>query len=64
MREITKQLKRARRELKLSQQDAATLIGVTRVTYNKWEHDPSVMPIGKYEQLQLEIARLRELKEK
>lgn len=63
MNEINKQIKQEREELRLTQADAAVIIGVTRVTYIKWENDPGTMPIGKYEQLMSEFARLRSLKE-
>ena len=63
MSEINKEFRDERKELNLSQQDAAMLINVSRVTYNKYETDPNSMPIGKYEQLMREFARLRELKE-
>lgn len=63
MSEINKQFKEQREELNLTQQDAAMLVGVSRVTYIKWETEPNTMPIGKYEQLIREFNRLRELKE-
>lgn len=55
--------KQLREELRLSQQDVAVMLGVTRVTYIKWEQDTSTMPLGKYELLNLEFARLKELQE-
>lgn len=63
MSEINKDFKREREELNLTQQDAAILLGVSRITYIKWETEPNTMPIGRYEQLLAEFARLRELKE-
>lgn len=63
MSEINKQFKEQREELNLTQQDAAMLLGTSRVTYIKWETDPDTMPIGKYEQLMREFDRLRQLKE-
>lgn len=63
MKELSKQMQDQRKELKLTQQDAAMLIDVSRVTYIKWENDPGTMPIGKYDQLMREFGRLRELKE-
>lgn len=60
---INKDFRIERDELGLSQQDAAMLLNVSRVTYNKWEQNPDTMPIGKYERLIIEFARLRELKE-
>lgn len=63
MYEINKQIREQRRELRLTQQDAAVMIGVTRITYIKWENDPGTMPIGKYEELMAEFARLKALKE-
>ena len=63
MSEINKDFKAEREELGLTQQDAAVLLGVSRITYIKWETEPDTMPIGRYEQLLSEFARLRELKE-
>ena len=63
MNEINKQFKVQREELNLTQQDAAVLLGVSRITYIKWESDPDTMPIGKYEQLIREFDRLIKLKE-
>ncbi len=63
MSEIHKNLAELRVELGLSQQDAAVLIGVSRITYIKWEQSPDIMPIGKYEQLLAEFKRLSELKD-
>lgn len=60
---INKDFKHERIELGLSQQDAAVLLNVSRVTYIRWETKPDTMPIGRYEQLLSEFARLRELKE-
>ncbi len=51
-----------RRELDLGQQDAALLIGVSRVTYIKYESDPDCMPIGVYRHLISELKRLSELR--
>jgi len=53
-----KNLKDKREGLKLSQQDVAILLGVSRVTYIKYEQDPDSMPLGKYEQLMAEFIRL------
>lgn len=63
MSEINKEFKHDREELNLTQLDAAMLLGVSRITYIKWENEPDSMPIGRYEQLMREFARLRELKE-
>lgn len=52
-----------REELGLSQQDAAMILHVSRVTYIKWENEPDLMPIGKYKRLVSEFERLRELRE-
>lgn len=62
MDEINKQFKQEREELNLTQQDSAMLLDVSRVTYIKWESTPGTMPLGKFEQLKREFARLRELK--
>lgn len=53
-----KNLKDKRESLKLSQQDVAILLGVSRITYIKYEQDPNSMPLGKYEQLMAEFIRL------
>lgn len=63
MSTINKEFRDEREELGLSQLDAAMLLNVSRVTYIKWETEPDTMPIGKYERLMAEFARLRELKE-
>lgn len=63
MSEINKDFKTERQELNLTQQDAAILLNVSRVTYSKWELEPATMPIGKYEQLKREFERLRNLRE-
>lgn len=63
MSEINKDFRLEREELGLTQQDAAILLGVSRITYIKWETEPDTMPIGRYEQLLREFMRLRELKE-
>lgn len=60
---IDKDFREERRELALTQQDAAILIGVSRITYIKYEDDPDSMPIGKYEKLKSEFNRIRLLKE-
>jgi transcriptional regulator with XRE-family HTH domain len=53
-----KNLKDKRESLRLSQQDVAILLGVSRVTYIKYEQDPDSLPLGKYEQLMAEFIRL------
>lgn len=63
MSEINKDFKSEREELNLTQQDAAVLLDVSRITYIKWESEPETMPIGKYEKLMSEFERLRNLKE-
>lgn len=55
--------KQEREALHLTQQDAAILLDVSRITYIKWENDPGSMPLGKYEQLKAEFERLNNLKE-
>lgn len=63
MDEISNKLRTMRDELNLTQQDAAVMLGVSRITYIKWETDPGTMPLGKYEQLMRELERLIKLKE-
>ena len=47
----------------MGQQDVAILLGVSRITYIKWENDPDTMPVGRYNQLVSEFERLRNIKE-
>lgn len=61
--EINKDFRHDREELNLTQQDCGVLLGVSRITYIKWEQEPDTMPIGKYELLMREFARLRQLTE-
>lgn len=63
MQEISNNLAERRMRLGLTQQDAGVLLGVSRVTYIKWEQDLNTMPIGKYELLMKEFDRLEKLKE-
>lgn len=63
MKELNSNLQHERTELGLSQQDAGMLIGVSRITYIKWEKNTGLMPIGKYEDLMLAFDRLKQLKE-
>lgn len=63
MQEISKNLEERRMRLGLTQQDAGVLLGVSRVTYIKWEQDINIMPIGKYEQLMREFDRIEQLKD-
>lgn len=55
--------KTLREELRLSQQDVAIMLNVTRQTYIKWEQSPDIMPLGKYVQLVRELERLKAIKE-
>jgi len=61
---IDKNLEAMRIELGLTQLDVAILLGVSRVTYIKWEQQPLLMPIGKYEELMVAYDNIRELKAK
>jgi len=61
---IDKNLEAMRIELGLTQLDVAILLGISRVTYIKWEQQPLVMPIGKYEELMVAYDNIRELKAK
>ncbi len=63
MQELNKNLQEERVNLGLTQQDAAMLIGVSRITYIKWEKNTGTMPIGKYEDLIVAFDRLKQLKE-
>ena len=58
-----KTFKEQRKELNLTQQDTAILLGVSRVTYIKWETQPELMPVGQYRKLIDEFERLRALRE-
>jgi len=62
MSTISQRIKHDRKELNLMQQDCAMLLGVSRVTYIKWEQDPGTMPLGKYEKLLTEFERLKQIK--
>jgi DNA-binding XRE family transcriptional regulator len=61
---IDKNLEAMRIELGLTQLDVAILLGISRVTYIKWEQQPLLMPIGKYEELMVAYDNIRELKAK
>lgn len=61
--EINKDFASVREELKLTQQDTAVLLDVSRMTYIRWEEDPDLMPIGKYEQMMRHFDRLKKLKD-
>jgi DNA-binding XRE family transcriptional regulator len=61
--QINKDLRKLREELGLSQLDVAVMLDTSRPTYVRWETDPQLMPIGKYEKFMQEIARLRTLRE-
>ena len=61
---VDKNLLAMRVELGLTQLDVAILLGVSRVTYIKWEQQPLLMPIGKYEELMVAYDNIRELKGK
>lgn len=63
MKDLSKELKGQRQVLNLTQQDAAMLLNVSRITYVKWEADPGTMPLGKYQLLTSEFERLAQLKE-
>lgn len=61
--ELNKNFKELREELKLTQNDLAVYLDVSRITYIKWEQEPDSMPLGKYEQLVNELKRLKQIKE-
>lgn len=61
--ELNKNFKELREELKLTQNDMAIYLDVSRITYMKWEQEPDSMPLGKYEQLVNELKRLKQIKE-
>lgn len=61
--ELNKNFKELREELKLTQNDLAIYLDVSRTTYIKWEQEPDSMPLGKYEQLVNELKRLKQIKE-
>jgi transcriptional regulator with XRE-family HTH domain len=48
---LSKDLVKQRKDLKLTQEDVALALGVSRVTYNNWEQNISTMPVGRYEQV-------------
>src|SRR5437868_15101632 len=43
--------------LKLTQADMAVIIGVSRLTYIKWERNRMLMPVGRYTQICIELDR-------
>ena len=47
--------------LKITQADMAVIIGVSRLTYIKWEKNMSLMPIGRYKQICNEFNRMTKL---
>lgn len=59
----SKSLREQREELRITQQEVAVILGVTRVTYNKWENDTDKMPLGKYNHITAVFEQLRALKE-
>lgn len=61
--QVNKNFKELREELKLTQQDMAVYLDVSRITYIKWETEPNTIPLGKYEQLMTELERLKAIKE-
>lgn len=61
--EINKDFMEIREELGLTQLDMAVLLDVSRITYIRWEENPDIMPIGKYESMMNHFERLRKLKE-
>lgn len=60
--EVNTNLKELRDELKLSQQEVAVMLDVTRMTYSKWEKNPSNMPLGKILEANEKLNKLKELK--
>jgi len=51
-----------RRSLRLTQQDMAVLLDITRVTYIKWEENPELIPVGKYNLLMDQFKKLEKLR--
>lgn len=47
----------------MTQLDVAILLGVSRVTYIKWEDDPDTMPIGKYKELIHELEGFKKIRD-
>lgn len=41
-------MRHIRQLLKITQQDMAIILGVSRLTYIKWENDVDTMPFGSY----------------
>ena len=52
-------IKNVRETLKLTQADMAIFLGVSRLTFIKWENYIETMPLGKYVQLTQEYQRLQ-----
>ena len=51
-----------RKDLRLTQEEVATYLGVHRQTYMKWEADQGTMPLGQYIKLQDKFNELKEMK--
>lgn len=58
-----KNFRQLREELRMTQLDVAILLGVSRVTYIKWEDDPDTMPIGKYKELIHELEGFKKIRD-
>lgn len=55
-------LRERRKQLRLTQDEVADFLGVSRYTVMKWEDRPEQMPLGQYEKLVNEFKRLEEMK--
>lgn len=60
---ILNNFKEVRQELKLTQIDVAIMLKVSRVTYNKWEQDPLIMPFGKLIEVSNKLNKMKEVRD-
>lgn len=58
----TYNLRDIRKDLKMTQLDVAIMLGISRVTYNKYEQDVNSMPMGSYRRIIEVFNKLYELR--
>lgn len=56
------ELRPIREVLNITQQDMAAVLGVSRLTYIKWENNLDKMPLGRYAEAWKHLSRLNDLK--
>ena len=60
--EINLEFKKLRKELKVTQAEAAAMLDVSRVTYSKWELEPKTMPLGMLLKVNEKLNKLKEMR--